>query len=472
MNIKPFLPNSAGVMKSKTLHQLRLNSAISLATNGCLFAYMQFIRRFFLNPLHLAIFISFALFICQSRVSIADVSTERIQQRQGSIINSGATVVEQTGKNADAIRANLKNITLPAGFKIELYALVPDARHLAIAPSGKLLFVGTRTHHVWAVSDHNNSSAEVKSFAPHINFKNPHGVCWTATGTLVVVESNRVLGFPAAESIYEKPDVPVLNILSRGKLIPPSYEATNHGARACRVGKDGKLYITLGQPYNVPPADKVDTFKKLGIGGIVRMNMDGSGREVIATGVRNSVGLDFNPKDGILWFTDNQTDSLGNDIPPGELNRLTKMGQDFGYPYWGGHVKVAGSTAARDLKGLAEPKEAIFPEVEFPAHQAQLGMTFYNGTMFPTQYRGGIFVASHGSWDRHPPSGALLNFVPIQADGKAGKAEVFAEGWLKRVGGIDTYIGRPVDVAVMKDGSLLVSDDYAGALYRVSYVAP
>ena len=402
----------------------------------------------------------------------AEASMENMKQMKVASSDLNIPLVDQGGKNADAIRANLKNIKLPPGFKIDLYAVVPDARHMAVAPSTNMLFVGTRTTRVWAVTNRNNGdvATEVKAFAPSLDFKNPNGVCFTPDGFLIVAEHNRVLTFPAAEFFYEGPDVAVGEILPRGKLVPTEYESYNHGARTCRVGPDNKLYITVGQPYNVPPADKVQEFRTLGIGGILRMNLDGSGREVYAVGMRNSVGQDFNPKDGSLWWTDNQTDGLGNDIPPGELNRSVKPGQDFGYPYWNGHVKIAGGPAAPDLKDLKEPANAVFPEVEFPAHQAQLGMTFYSGKMFPAEYRGGIFVASHGSWNRSPASGALINFVPVKADGHAGQSTVFAEGWLSKDTG--TYLGRPVDVAVMKDGSLLVSDDYAGAIYRISYSAP
>ena len=408
----------------------------------------------------------------QGQAVAAESSMENMKQMKVATTDLNIPLVNQGGKNADAIRANLKNIKLPPGFKINLYAIVPDARHMAIAPSTNMLFVGTRKTRVWAVTNRNNGdeATEVKAFAPSLDFKNPNGVCWTPDGFLIVAEHNRVLTFPAAEFFYEGPDVAVGEILPRGSLVPTEHESYNHGARTCRVGPDNKLYITLGQPFNVPPADKVDEFRKLGIGGIIRMNLDGTGREVVAVGVRNSVGQDFNPKDGTLWFTDNQTDGLGNDIPPGELNHITKIGQDFGYPYWNGHVKIAGGPAAPDLKNMAEPKNAVFPEVEFPAHQAQLGMTFYNGKMFPAKYQGGMFIASHGSWNRSPASGALIDFVSIKPDGHANKEEIFAEGWLNKDTGV--YTGRPVDVAVMKDGSLLVSDDYAGAIYRITYSAP
>ena len=392
-----------------------------------------------------------------------------LKQMKVSGTDLNIPTVPQDGRKADALRANLKKIKLPAGFKIELYAVVPDARHMAVAPSTNMLFVGTRKTTVWAVTDRNSEgmASEVKAFAPSLNFKVPNGVCWTKDGVLVVVEHNRVLSFPAAEFFYEGPDVAVGEVVAQGQLIPVEEESYNHGARVCRMGDDGKLYISLGQPHNVPPAGKVDMYSQLGIGGIVRMNMDGSKREVFSRGIRNSVGMDFNPKDKSLWWTDNQTDGLGDEIPPGELNRSTAMGQHFGYPYWNGKYKVAGSPAALDLKDMKEPANAIFPQVEFPAHQAQLGMAFYNGKQFPDKYKGGMFVAAHGSWNHSKATGALINFIPVNANGSAGKAEVFADGWLDSETG--TYRGRPVDVASMKDGSMLVSDDYAGAIYRISY---
>jgi glucose/arabinose dehydrogenase len=396
-----------------------------------------------------------------------------LKQMKVSGVDLNIPPVPQEGKNADAIRANLKAVKLPPGFKIELYAVVPDARHMAVAPSTNMLFVGTRKTRVWAVTDRNGDGAadEVKPFAPSLNFKVPNGVCWTKDGFLIVAEHNRVLNFPAAEFFYEGPDVAVIEVVPQGELIPVEEESFNHGARTCRVADDGKLYITLGQPYNVQPAGKVALYEKLGIGGMVRMNaFDGSGREVVARGVRNSVGMDINPKDKVVWFTDNQTDGMGDETPPGELNRITKAGgEHFGYPFiHGNNVQIAGTAAAPDLKDMKAPAVWTKPQVEFPAHQAQLGMTFYNGKQFPAKYQGGMFVAAHGSWNRTQPTGALINFVPLNSDGTAGKSEVFADGWLDANG---VYKGRPVDVAPMKDGSLLISDDYVGAIYRVTYSA-
>ncbi|MFN9278720.1 MAG: PQQ-dependent sugar dehydrogenase [Betaproteobacteria bacterium] len=423
-----------------------------------------------LRPLRLAA--AAALTCAMTLPALAQQNLEKLKQFKVATTDLNIPTVPQTGRKADSIRANLKNIKMPAGFKIDLFAIVPDARHMAVAPSTNMLFVSTRKTTVWAVTDRDSDGVadEVKSFAPSLKFTNPNGVCWTKDGFLIVVEHNRVLNFPAAEFFYEGPDVAVIEVVPQGKLIPVEEESFNHGARVCDVGPDGKLYISLGQPFNVQPREKVATYDRLGIGGIIRMNaFDGSGREVFARGIRNSVGQDFNPKDGTLWWTDNQVDGMGDDIPPGELNRSTKMGEHFGFPWTNGGVQIAGSSAAPDLKDLPAPAGMIAPQVNFPAHQAQLGMAFASGNMFPEKYRNGMFVASHGSWNRTKASGALINFVSLKADGTADKSEVFAEGWMDANG---VYRGRPVDVAMMKDGSMLISDDFAGAIYRVTYSAP
>ncbi len=371
--------------------------------------------------------------------------------------------VPQTGPRADAIRRNLKQIKLPPGFRIDLYALVPDARHMAIGPSTGIVFVGTRKNRVWAVTDRTRSRVadEVKVFAPGIDFRVPNAVCFSPDGFLFVVEHNRALVFPAAEFFYEGGDVAIGQIAPKGTLIPVEEESFNHGARTCRIGPDNKLYITLGQPYNVPPKEKLDLYYRTGIMGIVRMDRAGKNREVVATGIRNSVGMDFNPRDKTLWFTDNQVDGMGDDQPPGELNRITQKGQNFGFPWYGG-----GKTRTDEYKNETIPKDVVFPQAEMTPHAADLGMSFYRGNMFPERYRGGIFSAQHGSWNRSTPVGARVMFTPVKADGTAGKPEVFAEGWLTST---NEFLGRPVDVVPLADGSLLVSDDYAGAIYRISY---
>jgi glucose/arabinose dehydrogenase len=371
--------------------------------------------------------------------------------------------VPQTGAKADAIKKNLARIKLPRGFKIGLYAIVPDARHIAVGPQGVVTFVGTRKSKVWAVTDRDKDRVadEVKEFAPSISFAIPNGVCFSRDGFLFIAEQNRVLVFPAAEFFYEGPDVAAFVVVKQGELIPPEEESYNHTSRVCRIGPDDKLYITLGQPFNVYAPEKMEPYKKSGIGGIVRMSREGKDRDVFATGVRNSVGMDFNPRDRTLWFTDNQVDGMGDNQPPGELNRADKAGMNFGFPYFGG-----GKTRTNEYKSETPPADVTYPQVEMDAHAADLGITFYNGRMFPQNYRNGIFSAQHGSWNRTTPVGARVMFTRLKDDGTADKAEVFADGWLTENG---EYLGRPVDVAQLPDGSLLVSDDFAGAIYRIWY---
>jgi len=371
--------------------------------------------------------------------------------------------VPQPEKKAQTINKTLSQVKLPQGFSISLYAIVPDARHMAVGPQGVVTFVGTRKKKVYAVTDRDKDRVadEVKQFAPSIDFTVPNGLCFSRDGILYLVEQNRVLNFPAAEFFYEGADVAAFQVVKAGELIPKSEESYNHTARTCRIGPDNKLYITLGQPFNVFAPEKMDLYKKQGIGGIIRMDQDGKNREVYAWGIRNSVGMDFNPKDKSLWFTDNQVDGMGDDQPPGELNRADKQGLNFGFPYYGG-----GKVRTAEYKDQQPPADAVPPQVEMAPHAADLGMTFYTGSQFPQKYRGGIFSAEHGSWNRTTPVGARIMFTSLKPDGTADKTEVFAEGWLTSNG---EYLGRPVDVAVLIDGSLLVSDDLAGAVYRIAY---
>lgn len=373
--------------------------------------------------------------------------------------------IPQEGRRADSIRRNLEKVKLPPGFKIDLYAIVPDARHMAVGPSTGVVFAGTRKNNVYVVTDRDKDRVadEVKAFAPSVEFKIPNGVCFSPDGMLYVVEQNRVLQFPAAEFFYEGPDVAAYVVTKQGDLIPPTEESFNHTARVCRVGPDSKLYIALGQPFNVPPKEKLDLYARYGLGGIIRMAQDGKDRENYAAGIRNSVGMDFNSSDKTLWFTDNQVDGMGDDQPPGELNRVTQMGQNFGFPIYGG-----GTVRTVEYKSDPEPAGAVPPQVEMAPHAADLGMVFYTGKMFPQSYQGGIFSAQHGSWNRTKPIGARVMYTPFKSDGTADKPQVFAEGWLTENG---EYLGRPVDVAMLPDGSLLVSDDTAGAIYRISYAS-
>ena len=385
----------------------------------------------------------------------------------GAMRPTGSTAdwpeVPQTGAKADKVKENLKKIKLPAGFHISLYALVPDARHISVGPQGVATFVGTRKSKIWVVTDRARGGVgdEVKEFAPTLPKKLPNGPCFSKDGFLYIAEQNRVLEYPAAEFFYESPDVVASVVVAEGELIPKTEESYNHTARVCRVGPDNKLYIQLGQPYNVPSKEKNDLYRKLGIGGIIRMDRDGKNREVYAIGLRNPVGMDFNPKDRSLWTNDNQVDGMGDDQPPGELNRIASAGLDFGFPWYGG-----GKIRTNEYKNDTPPANAVFPQVEQAAHAADLGLIFYTGTMFPQKYRGAIFSTQHGSWNRTVPVGARLMVTYLKDDGNvAGKSEPFAEGWNEN----GYYLGRPVDVAQLADGSLLVSDDLVGALYRIWY---
>jgi len=230
---------------------------------------------------------------------------------------------------------------------------------------------------------------------------------------------------------------------------------TQHGWKFIAFGPDGKLYVPVGAPCNIcePDADRYAT--------IMRMNRDGSGLEVYARGVRNSVGFDWDPATGELWFTDNGRDWLGDDAPPDELNRAPKPGMHFGYPYChGGMIPDPEYGHRRPCHDFTAPEQNLGP------HVASLGMRFYTGKMFPPSYRNQIFIAEHGSWNRSSKIGYRVTLVRLE-NGKAIAYEPFATGWLQG----EKAWGRPADVLVMADGSLLVSDDYAGAIYRISYAA-
>ncbi len=381
-------------------------------------------------------------------------------------------VIEQDTKFAANIRANiLPNIKMPPGFKIELFAVAPDARHMAVSRNKGSVWIGTRKDRVWQATDRDmdNVADTVEQFAPTVKFDIPNGPCYSDDGHLYIAERNRVLWFPAAEFFMESPDTVAIPIIDQGNLIPPEEESYNHTARVCAIGPDNKLYVSLGQPFNVPAPEKVALYDKLGIGGIIRFNrfpgeLD---REVVAIGVRNSVGHAFNPKDGTLWFNDNQVDGMGDETPPGELNKTCGLGPDvwYGFPYYGG-----GEVRTDEYKDQKIPKakadKYCKPQVETIAHAADLGMMFYTGQMFPAKYRGAIFSAQHGSWNAVKPRGARVMVTYLDDKGNAAKMEPFAEGWLTDMG---VYLGRPVDVKQYVDGSLLVSDDKAGVVYRISY---
>ena len=381
--------------------------------------------------------------------------------------------VPQDPRYAENLRKVLQQIKLPDGFKIELFAIVPNARGMAVSRNTATVWVGTLKSTVYSVNDRDmdGTADTVEEFSPSLKFDLPAGVCYSPDGFLFIAERNRVVMFPAAEYFQHGSDTVAIPIVKQGELIPPDEESYNHTARSCVIGPDNRIYITLGQPFNVQPQEKIDLYRRVGIGGIVSFNRDGKDRKVVATGIRNSSGLAFNPKDKSLWFTDNQVDGMGDETPPGELNRIPAvngaltLGLWYGAPYYGG-----GGVRTDEFKDKPIPKELadhyVKPQVEMVAHAADLGMMFYTGKMFPAKYHNAIFNAQHGSWNAVKPRGARVMVTYLDDKGNAVKTEPFAEGWMNSEG---YYSGRPVDVQQYVDGSILVSDDKAGAVYRISY---
>ena len=235
---------------------------------------------------------------------------------------------------AKLLQRNLSKIKLPPGFEITLYAIAPGARTIAVGPQGKIVFVGTLGAAVYALPVRPGPElvSEIWRFADLTPMKMPHGLCFAKDGTLFIAEQNQILAFANAEEHYNDPAVWAKTVVAQGALIPREVESDVHSARVCRIGPDGKLYVAIGEPYNVPPKDKQAEFVRLGVGAIIRMDRDGQNREMFARGIRNSVGMDFNPADGTLWFTDNQVDVMGDDIPPGELNRAPRPARISAFP--------------------------------------------------------------------------------------------------------------------------------------------
>ncbi|MHB8102657.1 MAG: PQQ-dependent sugar dehydrogenase [Methanosarcina sp.] len=339
-------------------------------------------------------------------------------------------------------------IKLPPGFSIDYYAEnIEGARSMVLSPNGTL-FVGSRdAGKVYAVLDRNNDSKADEVFVLAEGLDMPNGVAFR-NGSLYVAEVSRVLRYDNIEATLENPPAPVV---VNDKF--PSDRA--HGWKYIKFGPDGKLYVPVGMPCNVCNKEGEDEH----YGTIMRMEPDGSQPEIFAKGVRNTVGFAWHPETGELWFTDNGRDWLGDDIPPDELNRAPRKGMHFGFPFCHG-----GDIPDPEFGGLRNCSEFTPPEIKLGPHVAALGMTFYTGTMFPEEYRNQIFIAEHGSWNRKIPIGYRVSLVRLE-NGTAVSYEPFAEGWLK---GLAAW-GRPVDVLVMPDGALLVSDDKNNAIYRISY---
>jgi glucose/arabinose dehydrogenase len=352
----------------------------------------------------------------------------------------GGCAMAQPALPLDAIR-------LPPGFAISLVARVPNARAMTWGNEGTL-FVGTaREGRVFAVriaADGDPARARVLPIASGL--REPAGVAFH-DGALYVSAIDRILRFDAIERRLDAPPPPVV---VTDRLPRDGY----HGRRFIGFGPDGKLYVPVGAPCNVCDRDGD------GYARILRMNADGSGVETFARGVRNSVGFDWHPQSKELWFTDNGRDWLGDDSPPCELNRAPHAGLHFGFPYCHG-----GSIADPEFGGRRACAEFTAPARNLGPHVAPLGMRFYTGTQFPAMYRDQVFIAEHGSWNRSTKIGYRITLVRLDSAGKAIAYEPFAEGWLR-----DGEVwGRPADVLVAPDGSLLVADDHAGAIYRISY---
>ena len=345
------------------------------------------------------------------------------------------------GCNAAVPRA-LDDIDLPEGFEIAVFAEVPNARSMTLSDSG-VVYVGNRSgDQVWAVADRNGDGVAEERFLVADDLDVPNGVAWHA-GDLYVAQVGRILRFDDIDAHLDDPPEP--------RLVTDKYpDDGHHGWKFIAFGPDGKLYVPIGAPCNICDEE--------GYAVITRIDPDGTNREIVARGVRNTVGFDWDPATGDLWFTDNGRDWLGDDRPADELNRLGKTGAHFGYPYC-----HAGTIIDPEFGEGRDCKDYVAPEVLLGPHVAALGMRFYEGEMFPEKYRGGIFIAQHGSWNRSEKIGYRVVFVDPTQDN--AEAEVFAQGWLQG----ESVHGRPVDVLVMPDGALLVSDDSAGVIYRISY---
>jgi glucose/arabinose dehydrogenase len=342
-------------------------------------------------------------------------------------------------------RLPLANVKLPPGFRIAVYADVPGARSLALGARGTV-FVGTRkSGNVYALrdTDQDGRAEEVRVVASGLD--TPNGVAFQG-GALYVAEISRVLRLPGIEDALASPPPPAV-----------VYDALpterHHGWKFIAFGPDGLLYVPIGAPCNI--CDRPDPR----FASISRMKPDGTGFEVFARGIRNTVGFDWHPATGELWFTDNGRDLLGDDVPPDELGHAPKAGMHFGYPYChGGDLADPEFGAGHPCSQYTPPDRKLGP------HVAALGLRFYRGSMFPPEYKSQIFVAEHGSWNRSRKIGYRVMLAKLEG-ARVASYEPFAEGWLQG----EQEWGRPVDVLELKDGSLLVSDDKAGAVYRITY---
>ncbi len=363
------------------------------------------------------------------------------------LVSACVTLIAHTISNACAAALPIDKIKLPQGFEISVFADdVPNARAMALGDKGTVFVGSMRAGKVYAIRAREGNAAEALVIASGLNM--PVGVAFR-DGALYVSAVDRILRFDKIEDNLARPPQPQV-VTDR---LPSD---THHGWKFIAFGPDGLLYVPVGAPCNVCDPDSNR------YANIMRMRPDGGGLEVYARGVRNSVGFDWHPETHELWFTDNGRDWLGDDRPDCELNHAPRKDMHFGFPFC-----HAGDISDPEFGQLRACREFTPPAVKLGAHVAPLGMRFYSGSAFPAAYRNNIFIAEHGSWNRSKKSGYRVVRVTISPGGSA-REEVFAEGWLQG----QSAWGRPVDVLVMKDGSLLVSDDQAGAVYRIAYRGP
>ena len=351
----------------------------------------------------------------------------------------------------------LEKIVLPEGFEIKIYADdVENARSMAISPSGTI-FVGNRNEdNVFALKDTDGDNVIDKKYLITNKLKNmPNGVAFH-DGDLYVAEVNKIWKFENIEenlSHLDKFD----EYLEEPILISDDFPSDrHHGWKYISFGPDGKLYVPVGAPCNICESrDEI-------YASITRMNPDGSNREIYVKGVRNTVGFTWHPETKQLWFTDNGRDMLGDNTPPCELNKVTEKDQHFGYPYCHG-----GDIGDPEFGGEYSCSDFVKPAQKLGPHVSPLGLKFYTGKMFPDEYKGDIFIAEHGSWNRSKKIGYRISRVKIENNKSVGY-ETFIYGWLDDEE--QEAWGRPVDILILEDGSMLISDDKANAIYRVTYI--
>lgn len=375
-----------------------------------------------------------------------------------SFINTGFSSCNDSGKQATVTAVNkdssslsrkyqLDKIKLPAGFSITVYAEVPNARSMVLSPSG-ILYVGNRNgDRVFAVTDENKDGKADKVYTVASGLNSPNGVAFK-DGSLYIATISSILRIDSIEQRLDNPPAPV--------VVYDKYPTDNHhGWKFIAFGPDGKLYVPVGAPCNV--CEKSNPVYST----ITRINPDGTGMEIYAKGIRNTVGFTWHPSTGQLWFTENGRDNMGDDMPADELNRASQPGMHFGFPYCHeGNVLDPQFGKGKNCSDYTAPVQNLGP------HVAALGLRFYTGDQFPAAYKNQLFIAEHGSWNRSEPIGYRVTLVKLDDTGRALSYSNFAEGWLQPNGKV---LGRPVDVQVMPDGSMLVSDDYAGVVYRIVY---